>query len=193
MPHEPIDEKRIHFVEDAISLVNVSMPGRVLDIGSGGENIIGQIKPESVVGIDKNREELLEAPEGGLKIVMDAMNMQFLDETFDCATLFYTLLYTSAEEKRSILKETYRVLQKGGELHIWDVTIPPRGDMKEDLYAVRLSVTIPGKIISTGYGSYWTQTQDAASIKELCASEGFDLVDEESTSNSYHLTFRKMH
>jgi len=191
MPHEPIDESRVRFVEDTVSLLDVSLPGRVLDIGSGGENIIGQVKPESVVGIDKNRDELLEAPEGGLKIIMDATDMQFLDETFDCATFFYTLLYAPREEQRTMLAETYRVLQPGGELHIWDVTIPPRGDAKEDLYAVRLSVSIPGKTISTGYGSYWKSTQDASSMKELCAAEGFTLVDEQATAVSFHLTFRK--
>jgi hypothetical protein len=47
--------------------------GLILDIGGGGEGVIGQLKGKQVVAIDLSRQELDEAPgEPLLKIVMDA-------------------------------------------------------------------------------------------------------------------------
>jgi len=43
-----------------------------LDIGGGGEGVIGQMKGKQVIAIDPNRRELEEAADGPLKIVMDA-------------------------------------------------------------------------------------------------------------------------
>jgi hypothetical protein len=45
--------------------------GYILDIGGGGEGVIGQLKGERVVAIDKQKRELEEAAPGALKIVID--------------------------------------------------------------------------------------------------------------------------
>ncbi|UCC20818.1 MAG: hypothetical protein JSV62_05935, partial [Promethearchaeota archaeon] len=44
-----------------IDLSNIILEGRVLDLGGGGEGIIGQLKGEQVVAIDPNKKELEEA------------------------------------------------------------------------------------------------------------------------------------
>lgn len=48
---------------------NKTVQGKILDIGGGGEGIIGQVLGDKVVTIDKLKEELEEAPEGPLKVV----------------------------------------------------------------------------------------------------------------------------
>ncbi len=76
-----------------VDLRTVPLTGRVLDIGGGGEGVIGQLAPDQVVSIDPSREELEQAPAGPLKVVMRAENLTFTDASFTTATLFYTLMY----------------------------------------------------------------------------------------------------
>ncbi len=67
--------------------------GNILDIGGGGEGIIGRIYPERTISIDIRKEELEEAPEGPIKIVMDAKNMSFMDNCFDNVAAFYSFMF----------------------------------------------------------------------------------------------------
>lgn len=46
--------------------------GSILDVGGGGEGVIGRLYGQSVTAIDNCREELDEAPCGCRKLVMDA-------------------------------------------------------------------------------------------------------------------------
>ena len=60
-----------------IDPVKVTVPsfctdGYVLDIGGGGEGVIGRLNSLQVIAIDCVKDELEEAPKGPLKIVMDA-------------------------------------------------------------------------------------------------------------------------
>ena len=59
-----------------IDLRNFSLNGRILDIGGGGEGVIGQLKGENVVAIDLKENELESGLKAGdtksLKIAMDA-------------------------------------------------------------------------------------------------------------------------
>ena len=48
------------------------LSGRILDIGGGGEGVIGRVYGPQVTAIDVSVEELAEAPEGFEKLVMDA-------------------------------------------------------------------------------------------------------------------------
>lgn len=49
--------------------------GNILDIGGGGEGIIGRLYPTQAIVIDNRKDELLEAPRGPIKLVMDARKM----------------------------------------------------------------------------------------------------------------------
>ena len=95
--------ERIHRYErQVVVLDDFVADGFVLDIGGGGEGIIGQLKPAQVVAIDLSSRELLGAPAGPLKIVMDATDLKFLDETFSTATSFFTLMYMKpADQERA--------------------------------------------------------------------------------------------
>ena len=56
------------------TLVDIEHQGMILDIGGGGEGVIGKLHGKDVVAIDLKKEELLEAADGPLKIIMDAGN-----------------------------------------------------------------------------------------------------------------------
>ena len=84
-------EKQVVVVEDFAST------GHILDIGGGGEGIIGLLKGQDVIAIDIRRRELEEAAEGALKIVMDARDLQFLDGAFSTATAFFSLMCLKEE------------------------------------------------------------------------------------------------
>ena len=59
---------------------------------------------KQVVAIDPSRRELEEAADGPLKIVMDARDMLFLDDTVDVVTPFFTLMYIQASDRKKVLE-----------------------------------------------------------------------------------------
>lgn len=69
-----------------IVVEDFSTDGLILDIGGGGEGIIGRMKTTRDVAIDISRGELANAPVGPLKVVMDATDLKFLDGSFPTAT-----------------------------------------------------------------------------------------------------------
>ena len=72
-------EENYHILDtQEISLSDFPASGWILDLGGGGEGVIGQLKREQVIAIDPNRSELEEAAEGPLNIVMEAKELQFL-------------------------------------------------------------------------------------------------------------------
>ena len=91
------------------------LSGKILDIGGGGEGIIGRLYREQVTAIDNRQEELEESPEGYEKVLMDATNLQYADSSFDHVTSFFTLMFMCAEEQRRTIKEAARVLRSGGQ------------------------------------------------------------------------------
>jgi len=107
-------EEDIKFLEQQkIDMTDVELSGRILDVGGGGEGIIGLLKGENVVAIDRRESELKEAPPGDyLKIIMDAKELKFIGETFDTATAFFTLMYIPLEIHQIIFQEIHRVLKK---------------------------------------------------------------------------------
>ena len=80
-------------VEDRIEMEPIDAEGFILDIGGGGEGIIGRLNGREVVAIDLSSEELEETENDALKIVMDATDLRFVPSTFAAATSFFTLLY----------------------------------------------------------------------------------------------------
>src|SRR5512136_2785483 len=58
----------------------VRTDGFILDVGGGGEGIIGKLNGKQVVSIDTSEEELEETKNESLKIVMDATDLKFIPE-----------------------------------------------------------------------------------------------------------------
>ena len=89
-----------------IDLTDIKMEGRILDIGGGGEGIIGQFIGEQVIAIDPSKRELEEAPKSGaLNIIMDAKDLKFLDNTFDSVSAFFTMMYIPLTDHKKIFQE----------------------------------------------------------------------------------------
>ena len=147
-------------------------PGRILDIGGGGEGVIAQVGGSQVVAVDKLFSEIVEACDKAPTanwLTADATQLPCLKESFAQATAFFSCMYMSNEIKAAVFKETYRVLQPGGEFWIWDVPMSTRSGV----FALRLQATLPNqKTITTGYGVR-AKDQSAASLGSLLQQAGF--------------------
>ena len=169
-------EDNIKFIEPQhINISDVELSGRILDIGGGGEGIIGLLKGERVVAIDRRESELKEAPPGDyLKIVMDAKELKFIDENHQI-----------------IFQEIHRVLKKGGEFVIWDFPIPKRDKHEKEFYGLMLEVKIRDTNISTGYATKWVKEQDLEYYTNLGTSNGFSVVEKYPIDGMFYIRFKK--
>ncbi len=148
---------------------------RILDLGGGGEGVIGRLPGKQVTAIDLRQGELDDAPAGPVKVVADARALPFADRSYDAATAFFFLMYVAAEDRTKVLREAYRVLRPGGTLRIWDVAIPPAGRQK--LFVVPARILLPGRTVRTAYGVSWAgREMSAHGIAELARSAGFSVV-----------------
>lgn len=189
-----MDEKRLHRIEQQyVDISDMELQGRVLDIGGGGEGIIGQLKEEGVISIDPSREELEEAPCNTIKIVMSAEDLKFIDETFDTVTSFFTLMYINAEVHDKVIREAYRVLKTGGSFIIWDAVIPARNSAQKDIYVIPLQVKMKeDHIVDTGYGVLWTnRTQDMDYYMDICVKTGFKVTESRRSEDTYMIRLVK--
>lgn len=176
-----------------IDISNFQLNGKILDIGGGGEGIIELYKGEQVVAIDRSKRELAGAPENtSLKIVMDAKELMFLDNTFDTVTAFFTLMYVPLANHKIILQEIHRVLKSDGEFVLWELKIPNRGDRKQEFYGLYLEVKIYDKIVETGYGTYWQdKEQDMQYYIDLAKSIGFQVIEQNKKEHTFFIRFVK--
>jgi SAM-dependent methyltransferase len=167
--------------------------GLILDIGGGGEGVIGQLKTTQVVAIDLLKRELVDAPPGPLlKIVMDARDLRFLDGSFPTATVFFTFMYISSADHAQVFAEIFRVLAPGGRLLIWDVAFPKKADEKK-LYALYgLKIKLPAKEINTGYGvKFPPAEQGLPHYLDLAYQAGFEIVSQKDEKTWLSLELRK--
>jgi ubiquinone/menaquinone biosynthesis C-methylase UbiE len=191
--HSEVSEDSIFFFEKQEVIVNDFDASRlILDIGGGGEGIIGQMKGKQVVAIDPNRRELEGAADGPLKIVMDAGDMLFLDDSFDVVTSFFTLMYIKGPEHEKIFEEVFRVLVSGGRFLIWDVDLPRCLDEEKDIVAFYLNIKLPDREIETGYGTKWPeQRQGLLYYKEIAGRVGFIASDHKENGRVFYLELQK--
>ena len=130
--------------------------GFILDIGGGGEGVIGQLKGKDVVAIDFREEELLEAADGPLKIIMDARDLKFLDESFPTVTAFFAMMYIKEKDDQiKVFQEVARMLKQGGKFHIWDIDLAKIPETDKEFYIVHLRYKTGPESNETGYGMRW--------------------------------------
>jgi len=165
---------------------------KVLDIGGGGEGFIGNIYGNHAVAIDIREDELLETDNDALKIVMDAKDMSFVDNSFDTVTLFYSLMYMKESIKEAVLKEAYRVMSNGGFLYIWDNEIPKYEGGSKDVYVSQLHVTYNNQLTTTGYGiGLDDQGQSMNHIIKALKTAGFKNIQESVVNEHFKIKCRK--
>lgn len=173
----------------SIELSPIKTDGFILDIGGGGEGIIGKLNGKQVVAVDTSERELLGTQNEALKVVMDATDLKFLPESFDVCTAFFSLMYIPNDKHLKVFKETYRVLKKDGKFLIWDVSIPEkRGDYKA--FLVRLKVRLPDEEVEAGYGVKG-QRQDIEYFKKLAEKTKFKVISEWSKGEIFYLEMTK--
>lgn len=193
--HKPISQDRIYqFPTLNVVVEDFPAPGLILDIGGGGEGVIGQLKHQQVVAIDLLKRELEDAPgKPLLKIVMDARDLKFLDDDFSTATVFFTFMYIAAADHEQVFKELFRVLAPGGRLLIWDVIFPKRLDEKKDVALFPLKITLPGKEIKTAYGVNWPEdAQGMDHYITLAKKAGFEIITQNEHEGWFFLELMKL-
>ncbi|MCT4625406.1 methyltransferase domain-containing protein [Halodesulfovibrio sp.] len=118
-------------VGNPFSLGAIHIGEHVLDLGCGAgvDTIVSaKLVGESgvVVGADvssdmieraQHNKEISQTPNVSFQLV-DSVNLPFHDEQFDVVTT--NAMLNLAVDKAGVLKEVYRVLKKGGRLHVAD-------------------------------------------------------------------------
>lgn len=165
------------------------LDGSILDIGGGGEGIIGRLYGKQVTAIDNRQEELDEAPALCEKRLMDATNLLFADCSFDNVTAFYTFMYMTTEEQEKAVAEAHRVLKPGGKLYIWDCNI---ASAYPDPFRIDLEIRLPDEKIRTTYGVGKLDVQDIQSVKRMCLSVGLSLITEGTGRDGFYLELKKV-
>lgn len=168
--------------------LSMELIGNILDIGGGGEGIIGRLYREQVVAIDNRQDELDEAPDGFEKLLMDATALQYDDSSFDHVTFFFTLMFMSTEDQKQAIMEAARVLKDGGEIHIWDCDIV---SAFPEPFCVDIDIQLPNEHITTTYGVGKLDTQNISSITKMCEDAGFVPVVQSEKENYFHMVLRK--
>lgn len=175
-----------------VTVEDFDAEGFILDIGGGGEGVIGQLKGRQVIAIDINKRELVEAPPGPLKIVMDARDLKFLDNTFNTATVFFTFMYISSDDHQKVFEELHRVLISGGRLLIWDVTFPEKANKRQTMALFFFKFILPDREIKTGYGVRRPEgEQGLAHFMELAKKTGFEIVSHQEKGQWFFLEVKK--
>jgi SAM-dependent methyltransferase len=191
--HQPIDKEKLEFFErEDVVVEDFPAKGFVLDIGGGGEGVIGQLKGPQVVAIDLSKKELEGAPSGPLKIVMDATELKFLDASFETVTAFFSFMYMPPEVREKALKEIDRVLTPAGKFLLWDPIVPAQKDPKKEYAVFRYTFKLPATEIKTGYGTpYRPYVRDAAYHIGSAERAGFRVVRRRQQGRTFFIEFAK--
>lgn len=169
--------------------LNKELCGSILDIGGGGEGIIGRLYKSAVTAVDNMQEELDEAPSCCKKLLMDAAALDFADESFDNVTFFYSLMYMNTDVKAKAIEEACRVLKTGGVLTIWDVEFE---SAYPDAFSVELDIILPKENVCTEYGIIGTDVaQSAKSIISMCCECGLNPLEHEENGGHFHIVLKK--
>jgi ubiquinone/menaquinone biosynthesis C-methylase UbiE len=186
-------DRMYYFNRQRFVIGDFETQGCVLDIGGGGEGIIGRLKGSHVVSIDLRRDELEAAPPGPLKIVMDACALQFLDCSINTVTAFCTMLYLRTIDQEQVFREVYRVLTNGGHFLIWDFNLPESPDPAKDIAVFPVSIFLPDQEeIRAGYGTHWPEINyNSAYYISLAEKVGFKVTVKREDGYTFFLELQK--
>ena len=164
------------------------LTGSILDVGGGGEGIIGRLYGPSVTIIDHCQEELDEAPCSCPKLRMDAASLAFADASFENVTFFYSLMYMNRPVQKAALADAVRVLKPGGRLLLWDCEI---ACSYPEPFLAELDVRWAQERVCTTYGVVKSDPQSMEDFLTLCRKNGLTLLKTETASGHFYLEFRK--
>lgn len=189
-----IDPSIGYLEKQTIELKPIDTDDFILDIGGGGEGIIGKLMGRQVIAIDVNPRELegarhRETEKESLKIIMDASDLKFLPESFDVVTSFFAFMYIENILHQKVFNEVHKVLKGNGRFLIWDVNIPEKLEGAESIN-LPLEIILPDEEIETGYMVEW-DPQDLTYFKELVKKTGFKVVAESIKGEIFYLELLK--
>ena len=164
------------------------LTGSILDVGGGGEGVIGRLYGPSVTIIDHCQKELDEAPCSCPKLLMDAASLAFADASFENVTFFYSLMYMNRPVQSAALAEAVRVLKPGGRLLLWDCEI---ACAYPEPFLAELDVRWAQERVCTTYGVVKSDPQSMEDFLNLCRGNGLTLLKTETASGHFYLEFRK--
>ena len=147
--------------------------------------MIGRLKGSQVVAIDLHQEELDEAPDGPQKMVMDARQLTFPEDSFGAVTAFFSLMYMKTrEDHEQVMKEAWRVLKPARRMLVWEIDLSNRPPTRKERYMVRLRYRVGDFEKGTAYGARWpNEARGEAYYRQLAREAGFDhLTTEHSCS-----------
>jgi ubiquinone/menaquinone biosynthesis C-methylase UbiE len=103
--------------------------------------------------------------------VSDARHLPFREESFDIATLWFSLGYMNDwTTKEQVLSQVLKILRTGGELSI----LASRIDCKEERFIFNALFTLPdGTISKVGYGVHGNQEQTLDRVCSILRKLGF--------------------
>jgi ubiquinone/menaquinone biosynthesis C-methylase UbiE len=166
------------FIEQAIQRMGLQEGDVILDLGSGtGRNVCVMLKTlgpnGSVVGVDSSRDMVRQAQERCSAYSHVAFLHQRIEEplpfrnTFDKASLSFTLHSLEDADKEKVLANVHRALKPGGKLWILDFnefelerqSFPFRWAFRRiecDLGIEFLSLDLEGMLVQHGFGKFVT-------------------------------------
>jgi ubiquinone/menaquinone biosynthesis C-methylase UbiE len=176
-----------------LEVIDFDVDGLILDIGGGGEGVIGRLKGRQVVAIDLHKDELDGIADGPQKIVMDARQLIFPDGSFSTATAFFSMMYMKTrEDHQTVMRQAWRVLKPTGRLLVWDIDLSKRPITKKEFYIVRLRYRVGNYGKGTGYGAKWpNESRGEAYYIQLAREAGFQHLTTERNANLFYLEFIK--
>jgi ubiquinone/menaquinone biosynthesis C-methylase UbiE len=191
--HNNRNENRIHRLEwQDVTVEDFPTQDYILDIGGGGEGIIGRLKGEKAIAIDKSKQELSETPDGHLKIVMDARDLNFLDNSFSTVTAFFSMMYIPQDDHERVFNEIFRVLKPNGRFYLWDAILPKRMENKKDIAMFPLNIKLPYETIKTGYGAAWPKEGRTVDYYiNLIGNIDFEIEDKKVKNKTFFIRLRK--
>ena len=151
--------------------------------------MIEQLYGKQVVAIDNRQEKLDEAPGCCEKILMDATEMTFPNNSFDHVTSFYTLMFMSKSDQLKALCEAERVVKQNGEIHIGDCNID---SAYPDPFITEVEVVLLDCKIKTTYGVGKMDAQSIHSIKSMCETAGLMVETAEADGSHFYIKCRKV-
>lgn len=137
-------------------LVKNFVKGVILDVGTGSGATLKHIKDYKIkIGIDISKEMLKIArlKTNAYLILADAHFLPFKDEMFD--TIILVFVYRNLEDRKTFLKEAYRLLKNKGKLLILEFFMPKNVVLKLIYILVWLPlINLIGYIISGNFFAY---------------------------------------
>ncbi|MFX0046069.1 MAG: class I SAM-dependent methyltransferase [Candidatus Hermodarchaeota archaeon] len=167
-----------------IRLISLPSDGLIIDIGGGGEGLVSRLEKDRVCVVDISLAKVREAQIYGARAqwaVSDGCHLCFRTDTFDIATLWFSLGYMRGwDTKKLVMEEARRVLKQEATLSILGAKIA----CPEDRFLFNAQFTFPdGDVSQVGYRLAGNQNQSLGSAVRTLEDSGFVVID--STDNGH--------